>query len=193
MLHAGRHDLTTPVAPISVAAFTHPADPCAARDCLEGASRFHYLRRGASSTPSAARDATWNAASMPRTSVPPSGASSRIASPAWLGAAVTPARHPHLSAAASISAMSASRSGGPITRTEQAALMPPSASQFPDRSLPQMLPRSTTTRAPSGRMMRVSAANRANLPPRRFGSCTANPSAMIRIADSDLFRPGIPT
>ena len=91
----------------------------------------------------------------------PSGASSRIASPAPFGAAVTPARHPHPSAAASISAISASRSGGAITRTEQAALISPSASQFPDRSLPQMLPRSTTTCGPSGRMMRVSAANRA--------------------------------
>src|SRR5882724_10966699 len=111
-----------------------------------------YLRRGARSTPSAARAAIWNAASMPRISVPLSGASNRIASPAWFEAAVTPARQPQASAAASTSAISAQRSGAAIMRTEPAAAIPPSAPQLAESSSPRTLPRSETNSVPSGAM-----------------------------------------
>ncbi len=126
--------------------------------------------------------AIWNAASMPRISVPLSGASNRMASPAWFGAAVTPARHPQASAAASISAISANRSGAVIMRTEPAAAIPPSVPQFAESSSPRTLPRSETNSLPSGAMMRVWVENRANVPPRRCGSWAAKPSAMIKVA-----------
>src|SRR5216684_2210551 len=142
---------------------------------------FH-LRRGARSAPSAARAAIWNAASMPRISVPLSGASNRIARPAWFGAAVTPARHPHASTAASISAISATWSGGAIMRTEPAAAIPPSAPQPAASSSPPTLPRSETSGVPSGPMMLVWVENCANVPPRPCGSWAAKPSAMIRVA-----------